>query len=240
MTRFLLASLLLQLCSIRAQDAATERRELLQTLAQKAELLQDVPFAEVVSAATGHKVLPFVPSKSDAVAKRIQAAVSEALRRCLELANAPKSPLQQKKRINETSKWFEDTLCEILAATPGFSCDFPTNAEGHLQRTGYPDLRLVHTASGRVTYLDPKVHAADSETSSLRTFYYQPSVDGGKIREDAHHLILGIAHEGPPQQWIFTGWKIVDVAELRVSLKAEFDAGNSEMYQPELVRGSGK
>jgi hypothetical protein len=216
----------------------SQRAIVIRALAKNADLLSEVPFREVIKAAAGHEILPFDAAK-DPLCKRIEAAVTEALRRTLELANTPRSPLRQKKRINETSKWFEDQLCEQLAATPGFTCEFPQNAEGKVQRTGYPDLRLVHQASGRVTYLDPKVHAEESATSSLRTFYYQPVADTGKVLEDAHHLILGISHVGEPQKWTFTGFKLVDVGELKVSLKAEFDAGNDELYSQPLLRAQG-
>jgi hypothetical protein len=235
----LLPALALLSCTALAEDAAGARRQLLRSLARSSDLLQDVPFGEVIAAVTDKKALPFDPA-ADPVARAIQTTVGQALSTCLKRANAPDSGVRKNKRINETSKWFEDTLCEILAAAPGFSCGFPTNAEGHVQRTGYPDLRLVHTASGRVTYLDPKVHAAESAQSSLRTFYYQPSQDGGKVRDDAHHLILGLAHEGAVQKWVFTEWKMVDVSTLPVSLKAEFDAGNAQLYRPELSRGQGQ
>ena len=45
---------------------------------------------------------------------------------------------------------------ELLNAMPGFSCDFPGTAKGRVQRSSYPDLRLVDLASSRVFYLDPK------------------------------------------------------------------------------------
>jgi hypothetical protein len=229
---------LLSLPLLASEPAANNaRRDLLRSLAHSAELLKDVPFSEVIAAVTGKQALPFLP-QTDATAELIHSAVSAALTTALQEANAAHSPLRKNKRINETSKWFEDRLCELLSQTPGFTCTFPTNAEGHVQRSGYPDIRLQHTASGRVTYLDPKVHAADSARSSLRTFYYQPSQDGGKVREDAHHLILGIAHEGAVQKWVFTEWKIVDVSALPVSLKAEFDAGNDDLYTPSLSRGT--
>ena len=46
----------------------------------------------------------------------------------------------------------------------------PANAAGRTQRSGYPDLRLVHTTSERVFSIDPKVYKLGSETSSFRNF----------------------------------------------------------------------
>jgi hypothetical protein len=148
-------------------------------------------------------------------------------------------PHWKRPTSKETSRWFEDKLQATLNATPGFSCDFPRTAVGKVQRSGYPDLRLVHAASGRVAYLDPKVYEQHSETSSLRTFYYEPADATSKVLEDAHHLLLGIAHDGKTGQWTFLRWRIVDVSELRVRLKAEFQAGNKDIYKPSAIRASG-
>jgi len=71
--------------------------------------------------------------------------------------NAPDSPVQNLARINEASSHFEDLLREKLNRIPGLSCDFPRTSEDRVQRSGYPDLRLVETATNRVFYLDPKL-----------------------------------------------------------------------------------
>lgn len=194
---------------------------------------------EVVEATTEKKVLPF-PADGDAVATRILAALKSALNTALEEANAANSGARRQARINETSRFFEERLRELLNATPGFQCDWPKTKDGKVQRSGYPDLRLVHQASGRVVYLDPKVHAEESAESSFRTFYFEPAEGTGKITEDAHHLILGIAHDGKTGQWRFTGWKVVDVSQLSLQLKAEFNASNRDMYAPEAVRGESR
>ncbi|MFV1994091.1 MAG: hypothetical protein ACC661_01545, partial [Verrucomicrobiales bacterium] len=143
-------------------------------------------------------------------------------------------------RINEASAHVEQALRKVLDDSDGFSCDFPPNAEGKRQRVGYPDLRLLHEGSGRVTYLDPKLFAATSAQSSLRTFYYSPSTRTGKILEDAHHLLLGISHDGVDGAWTFGPWHLVDLTRLRVGLKAEFQAGNRDLYRPDLIISSGK
>ena len=218
-----------------AEDPAATRKALIRSLAAGDDALGKVTLSEVVEATSGKKVLPF-DTNSDAVCKRIAAAVKNALSTALEQANSKSSPLKKKSRINETSRFFEDTLRDLLNSTPGFSCDYPKTAEGKEQRSGYPDLRLVHTDSGRVAYLDPKVYAEDSESSSFRTFYFEPQEGTGKIHDDAHHLILGISHNGEPGSWTFTGWKIVDVCNLELQLKAEFNASNRELYGTDMIK----
>jgi hypothetical protein len=127
-----------------------------------------------------------------------------------------------------------------LNAVPDFSCDFPRTASGHILRSGYPDLRLVDKATGRVVYLDPKLYAAGSKDSSFRTFYFEPKRDTNKVNDDARHLIVGIEHgRDESGGWTFTHWELVDISHFRVRLKAEFEGGNRDMYRPEAVVGAG-
>ncbi|MGI9242921.1 MAG: hypothetical protein ACR2RV_19135, partial [Verrucomicrobiales bacterium] len=105
---------------------------------------------------------------------------------------------------------------------------------------GYPDLKITHTASGRIAYLDPKLFEAGSENSSFRSFYYEPKTETNKVLEDAHHLLLGIEHDGRDGEWQFTGWHLVDLSELKVRLKPEFQASNRDLYGEEAVLSSGE
>jgi len=98
--------------------------------------------------------------------------------------NAPGSAIQEINRINEVSSHFEDTLRELLNAAPGLRCEFPLTAEGKVQRSGYPDLRIVDVESKGVFYLDPKLYAAGSQDSSFRSFYFEPGKSTNKVRDD--------------------------------------------------------
>src|SRR5258708_25784813 len=109
--------------------------------------------------------------------------------------NAPGSAIQNVDRINEVSSHFEDSLRELLNATAGLSCDFPLTGGGKVQRSGYPDLRIVDSESKCVFYLDPKLYAAGSRDSSFRTFYFEPKKTTNKVRDDAVHFIVGFQHE---------------------------------------------
>ena len=78
---------------------------------------------------------------------------------------------------------------------PVCSCDFPLTADGKVQRSGYPDLRIVDLESKRVFYLDPKLYAVGSRDSSFRTFYFEPRKSTNKVRDDAVHFVVGFEHE---------------------------------------------
>lgn len=203
-------------------------------LLQEKEGLAQLPFADVILAATGKKIIAVDPKNEtdQRVLKELGAVLDEVVKRMSE----PTSPVQSFARINEVSGPFENMLRELLNATPGLSCDFPKTAEGKVQRSGYPDLRLVDAASGRVYYLDPKLYAAGNRESSFRTFYFEPKVATNKVRDDAVHLILGFEHEARQAgHWNFTRWDVVDLSSFKVRLKAEFQGSNRDMYRPEAI-----
>src|SRR5947209_2460997 len=195
--------------------------------------LQGIPFPEVIKAATGKQVLPF---RNDEIDRRVLKQIGTALDEVVRRMSAPESDIQSFARINEVSSHFEDMVRELVDGAAGLSCDFPHTAEDKVQRSGYPDLRLVDDASGRVYYMDPKLYAAGARESSFRTFYFEPKVATNKVRDDAVHLILAFEHE--PRKaghWEFTRWDIVDLSHFKVRLKAEFQGSNRDMYRPEAI-----
>ena len=209
------------------------------TVMQAAAALEDVPFRDVVAAATGHTVRKLDPAR-DAVDAAIVGHLAHAAESVRDFLNGPESPVRGLRRINEASRHCEDRLVKALAAD-GFTCTVAPNAEGDAQRSGYPDLRMVHVASGRVVYVDPKLHESGAEASTLRTFYYEPRVLTGKIREDAAHVVIGFAHDGKDGAWTFSSWRLVDLHGFRVRLKAEFQAANRELYDDaNILRASSR
>ncbi len=200
------------------------------------DTLKSVPLRDIIHGATGHSVKPFSPD-SDPTDALCREHIIKAADAVLAWANSPECPIRRLRRINEASHYAEDELRKLLN-TGDYTCDFPVTKAGTAQRSGYPDLRIEHKPTRRVWFLDPKLYEATSRTSSLRTFYYEPRDLTGKIQDDASHLILGLAHDGKDGAWTFTSWDLVDLYDFRVSLKAEFQAGNKELYRKELLRAS--
>lgn len=218
-------------------------RSPLTVLLRRKDRLKNVPFSTVIEAATGRRILPLDPGA--AIDRQILDAIGEAMTGVLRGLNAEDNPARGLRRINEASRHLEDALLAALDARPGFSCGIPPTAEGKEQRPGYPDLRLMHEASGRVAYLDPKLFEESGIASTLRTFYFEPAgLDGegvtGKVLEDAHHILIGVAHDGNDGQWKFLRWHAVDLSGLNVRLKAEFQASNRDLYRPELIISGGE
>ena len=221
-----------------ADDKPNAVQQLIPWLLDESAALKGIPFPDVIAATSGKRVLPI--DRADKDTQRILAEIGHALDEVLAAMNTPDSPARSAKRVNEMSSHFENALRDKLNARAGFACDFPKTAEGRAQRSGYPDLRLVDKATGRVLYLDPKLFAAASKRSSLRTFYFEPKRATNKVNDDAHHLIAGISHEKAGAAGMqFTHWELIDLADFRVKLKAEFEGSNADLYRPEAVVGSG-
>jgi hypothetical protein len=224
--------------------------QLIPWLLDEDQQLRGVPFSKLIFDAIGRKVLPF--ETNNAVDQRIAKAISAACDETMKRLNAPDSEIQNIDRINEVSSHFEAILRQLLNATPGLQCDFPLTAEGKVQRSGYPDLRITDVESKRVFYLDPKLYAAGSRDSSFRTFYFEPKKSTNKVRDDAVHFVVGFEHAprdtgfGSPlgrrssaetanATWKFTRWDLVDLSRFTVKLKAEFQGSNRDMYRPEAI-----
>jgi hypothetical protein len=208
-----------------------DMKSLVMTVMNDEAELKGVPFSQVVEAATGKRVLPM--QITNAADRELILKISGALDAVLRKLNAPNSPVRNKRRINEVSALFETAIKAELNAVKDFECDFPKTASGTRQRSGYPDLRLHDKKTGRVVFLDPKLFEHGSRASSLRTVYYEPKRDTNKILDDAHHLIVGFEHDGKTGAWTILGWELVDLSNLRVKLKAEFQASNRDLYQPQ-------
>ena len=136
-------------------------------LLQEDAQVRGIPFSEVIFDVTDKRVLAFNPKNETDL--RVVKQISVVLDGVISQLNSPASVIQGIPRI-EVSSHFEDLMRELLNKTPGLTCDFPKTSEGRLQRSGYPDLKLIDQESHRVYCLDPKLYAVGSRDSSFRTF----------------------------------------------------------------------
>ena len=208
---------------------------LVQWLLEEGSELEEVSFAEVVGALDGVQVLAL--ELSDPVDTAALLHLGQALDQLLLEFSEQGHRVHAVGRINEVSGVIEGRLQALLDAAAAWSCRYPRNAEGRIQRAGYPDLRLVHLESGKVYYVDPKLFREGSEQSRFRTFYFQPRERTNKILDDAVHLLVGIAHRGRSDAgaWQLAHWKVVDLHDFKVRLKAEFQASNRDIYREEAI-----
>ena len=200
--------------------------------------LSNAKFSTVIQASTGKLIFPVDPT--DPADAEIIEGIRAAIKKVLARFNQKNSPTSSEKRINEVSSYFEEALLEEVNAMPELTCEYPRTKEGKLQRSGYPDLRIVHKETGTVTYLDPKLVETGSLDSSLRTFYFTPKKETSKVLDNAHHLLIGIEHDGNTGNWKFLRWHLVDLSDFVVRLKAEFQASNKDLYIPDLLIETGE
>ena len=104
-----------------------------------------------------------------------------------------------------------------------------------LKQVGYPDVKIVEK-TGRVSFVDIKATTRPN-VGSPRDFYYSTKEKTlEKINSDGFHLLLGfIIKETDPEEFITIGWKLVDLSKIKVSIKAEFNADNLEIYKPDAI-----
>jgi hypothetical protein len=87
-----------------------------------------------------------------------------------------------------------------------------------------------------VVYLDPKLFARGSKTSTLRTFYYEPKSATSKVQDNARHLLVGVLHSGGEVGQIRCEDRdLSDVSKTKVQLKAEFQASNKDLYRGDTI-----
>lgn len=139
-----------------AQEAPVAPREqknaeidaLIPWLLDEKQELRGIPLSQVIFRATGKRVLAI--DRENEIDRRVLQQIGAALDEVIKRISAPESPVQNFARINEVSSSFENMIRELLNASPGLRCDFPKTAKERVQRSGYPDLRLVDIASNRV------------------------------------------------------------------------------------------
>jgi hypothetical protein len=182
-------------------------------------------FREVINVATGHKVEAF-----DSASLKVISIIDNWLSNNLE----PLSSLVQKKfigRANELGNMVENELRKSLSSIPNLRCEKPLMSSGKTQSTGYPDC-LIEMNGIRI-YADIKTFQSKTSDSVLRSFFYQPT-NKNKIQFDAPHCIIGFETESMggdnKSPFKLINYKIVDLYELKVNFKAEFNAGNLEIY----------
>jgi hypothetical protein len=182
-------------------------------------------FRDVIKAATGKDVLPF-NKESLLVIDSVDTWIKNNFST---LSNTVYSGFIG--RANELGNKVEDELRNGLNQIPNLRCDKPLLSSGKKQATGYPDCLI--DSDGIKIYADIKTYQTKTADSSLRSFFYQPT-NKSKIHFDAPHCIIGFETESVggdnKSPFRLINYKIIDVYNLKVNFKAEFNAGNLEIY----------
>lgn len=191
------------------------------------EAFENIPFRIVIKIATDRDVERF--DLSDAKNK----ALLEELKLLADITTRHfhENPITI-SRINEVSNFLEEQVPNIFLDNKS---QFSIIREvEHLQGSGYPDLVVIDSYD-RYTYIDIKATQRPN-TGSPRDFYVTPlEKTREKISHDGRHCVLGFIISGEPSNFKITGWKLVDLYNVRLRMKPEFNCSNLELYRSENI-----
>jgi hypothetical protein len=177
--------------------------------------LKDVSFGDLVEATSEFKLYPVdlkLPEDKELIED-----LSASFRHFIAFSNKTGTRFTA-TRINDVSRHIEEILVEQMHKT-GIKARI-------LGESGYPDIELTDKHN-RVSYLEVKI-SSKQKLTSFRTFYY---TSGKKIKSDARHLLIGLHFsETADKHWKVEEWELIDLSKLLVSLKAEFNASNIDIF----------
>jgi len=126
-------------------------------------------------------------------------------------------------RINEVGRRIEEVFVEELKKTK--------LKPSLLSAAGYPDIKILDSHD-RVTFIESKAVSQDWD-SSFRSFYY---TSGKKIDSSGRHLLIAwdISKERD-NYWKVNGWKLIDLVNLEITTKMEFQSNNQKLYKSSLI-----
>lgn len=199
--------------------------------------LKGIPFTLVIESISGKRVIPF--DKSDP-------KHSELLKSLIKTAELACKNINDgggiiSARVNEVGNKIEAPIKEALRELKFSDADTPINAKGIKQSTGYPDLGFTYR--GLYVYIECKTYNKKNVSTTQRSFYLSPT-EGFKVTRDALHLVISIEIERQKfitvkgqtfGVYLARGWKVVQVENIDVDVKREFNSDNKRMYAKENI-----
>jgi len=184
-------------------------------------------FKDVIRQSTGFEVLA-VQGEYGLIVTEIKRTLEASLKK---LSDRVKS--HYTGRSNELGNFLDTELMRILNTIPHCSARRPETASGREQSAGYPDLIL--SAHGKTLYIETKIYQAKTKTSTLRTFYFKPTErENIKVNHSCPHILVGFEVESLGKNnrspFIISDFEIVDLFDLKVNFKPEFNANNPMIY----------
>jgi hypothetical protein len=185
---------------------------------------EQIPFAEVVLATTGHRVLDFDTNNAAHVELRQKLLAAAALVG----ERAAKDGLIA-DRAGDAAATVEPYL---RAALHEVGIDSLARSS-HTKPSGYPGIEVTNPAA---CYIGIKTYHAGSAHGGQPAFNYAPSNDP-KITRDAIHFLLAfqlekVARTGQ-RAYVPIRWKLLTLENLTVDVKCEFNQSNRHVFGPE-------
>ena len=143
----------------------------------------------------------------------------------------------KRTRPNEVGNDIEPYVKKALNQI-GYKADTPLTQNGNKKSTGYPDIEFLDDFKTS-HYLECKTFNIENIDTTQRSFYLSPSVDF-KVTKDSHHFGISFevytdSEEGRYHIYKIKGWKILDLSELELDVKYEFNSDNKRLYNQKLI-----
>lgn len=211
-------------------------RNLESIIQQMLKPLRNLPFDLVIQSISGHRIIPFDHDNEHDVS--LLTSLRNAVSAACQLINENGII---RRRANEVGNDIEHFVSGALV-DQGLRCAKPVTQSGKAQAAGYPDL-MITDQFGRDQYIECKTFSEESLNTTFRSFYVSPS-EQFKVTRDAHHFavcyqIEVLRQSGGNNVYGCLGWKILDLSQLQVDVKYEFNSDNRRLYAQRLVLAQG-
>jgi len=218
------------------EDEIIEKmREYQKVIREILTAFEKVAFPVIVESSTGYRVISIDKDRDRDLIKDLSTIANivtksyyrRPIRRSTYKSVIGKEP--NAFRPNEVGKILEYEISKVNQVFKVISTIEP------LKQAGYPDIK-IQLKDDRIAFVDIKA-TTRPDVGSPRDFYYSTKEKTlRKINSDGFHLLLGfIIKETGAEEFKTIGWKLVDLSKIKVSLKAEFNADNPEIYKPEAI-----
>ncbi|MBF0228917.1 MAG: hypothetical protein HQK63_04905 [Desulfamplus sp.] len=216
-------------------DSYTKQLE--DVIKQMLQPLKKLPFKLVIETISGNKVLKFDLHNEKNIRliddlKKVANFVGKKVN-----INGIERP-----RPNEVGNDIEAIIKASLNEV-GYESDTPLAKSGKRKSTGYPDIEFKDTYN-RLHYLECKTFNIENVDTTQRSFYLSPS-DDFKITTDAYHFAMCFeiyVDKKKDKNNIYKckSWKILNLENLELDVKYEFNSDNHRMYKSNLILAEGE
>ncbi len=185
-------------------------------------------FKDVIQQSTGYEVIP---------AKEEYVPIVAEIKRTLKMDWKNLNERVRSRftgRSNELGNFLDAELLKVLNSIPHFRASRPATSSGNQQAAGYPDILLL--AHGKPLYIETKIYQPKTKTSTLRTFYFKPTEkENIKVNQSCPHILIGFEVKSLGKNnrspFVVNDFTIVDLYDLKVNFKPEFNANNPMIYR---------
>lgn len=204
--------------------------------------IKNIPLKLVIEAISGKKVIPF--DRDDKQHKILLKKLTKAAKFACQNINNAGGIISA--RVNEVGNKVELPIKEALQQVGFKDAGVPLNKKGVKQSTGYPDLGFNY--GDLYVYVECKTFNKKTVGITQRSFYLSPT-EGFKVTKDAIHIVISLEIEREKSAIIdgqsfgvysATAWKIVQIENIDVDVKREFNSDNKRMYAEENILAEGK